>query len=117
MAPGRNQSPVDELDQNWPDLDRQEVALGRVARRMAGLDPFPERSGSQERRVAERALTPGERHCLQGVAAGLRYHEVADVLGLSSETVRTNLERARRILGAKTMAHAVALALREGQIT
>jgi DNA-binding CsgD family transcriptional regulator len=83
---------------------------------MAGLNPFPERGTSNERRNTERTLTPGERRALQGVAAGLLYHEVADVLGLSRETVRTDLERARRILGAKNMPHAVALALRAGLI-
>jgi DNA-binding CsgD family transcriptional regulator len=65
----------------------------------------------------ERAhLNDSERRALQGLAAGLRYHEVATVLGLSPETIRTDLERARRILGAKNMAQTIAEAIRRGEI-
>jgi DNA-binding CsgD family transcriptional regulator len=62
------------------------------------------------------ALTDPERNMLRALAAGLRISEAADVLGIPYETARDHLRRARRVLAAKNTTHAVALALRRGDI-
>ena len=63
-----------------------------------------------------RQLTDRERTVLQMVARGLVTPEIADELGMSTETVKTHLHNAMMRLDARTRAHAVALAAAEGQI-
>jgi DNA-binding CsgD family transcriptional regulator len=50
------------------------------------------------------------------VAAGSHSREIAELLLVSPETVRTLVSHAMRKLGAHTQAHAVAIALLTGQI-
>ena len=64
----------------------------------------------------EGKLTPREREVLFLLATGLNNEEVAEELGLSSETTRTHLKRAMRKLGASTRVHAVAVAVAQGEI-
>lgn len=64
----------------------------------------------------EGILTPREREVLFLLATGLNNEEVAERLGLSSETTRTHLKRAMRKLGAATRVHAVTLAVTQGEI-
>ena len=59
---------------------------------------------------AER-LTAREREALTLVAAGLTDEEIGRALGVSSATAHFHVEGAKRRLGARTRAHAVALAL------
>jgi PAS domain S-box-containing protein len=61
-------------------------------------------------------LTPRERELLTMVALGSSGEQIATELVLSPETVRTHLRNARRKLGARSRAHAVALALQRGEI-
>jgi PAS domain S-box-containing protein len=61
-------------------------------------------------------LTPRERELLRLVALGSTGEQIATELALSPETVRTHLRNARRKLGARSRAHAVALALQRGEI-
>jgi DNA-binding NarL/FixJ family response regulator len=62
-------------------------------------------------------LTPREREVLRLLADGLRHEEIAERLGIGSETVRTHLRKASDRLGAATRTQAVATALREGLIS
>lgn len=91
---------VTSLDAEWPDPDRRENALERLLLR-----------------VAECELSPAEVGCLQGIASGLTERETAEAFGWNKDSVHKMLERARRLLGAKTSAQAVAIALRAGLIT
>ncbi|HEV7804854.1 MAG TPA: LuxR C-terminal-related transcriptional regulator [Solirubrobacteraceae bacterium] len=61
-------------------------------------------------------LTKREREVMTLIAAGGRSSDVARRLFLSSETVKSHVHNAMVKLGARTRAHAVALALVTGQI-
>ena len=61
-------------------------------------------------------LTEREREVLGQVAGGLRGCEIAEHLFLSPETIKSHVQNAMTKLGAHTRAHAVAIALRTGQI-
>jgi DNA-binding NarL/FixJ family response regulator len=61
-------------------------------------------------------LSPREREVLDYLAQGLTGEDVATRLGLSPETVRTHVRNAMDKLEAHTRVHAVAIALRHGEI-
>jgi DNA-binding CsgD family transcriptional regulator len=61
-------------------------------------------------------LSGRERGVLEGLARGDSTEEVAAALHVSPHTVRTHVKNALRKLDAKTRAHAVAIALKEGAI-
>jgi DNA-binding NarL/FixJ family response regulator len=61
-------------------------------------------------------LSPREREVLDLLAQGLNGEEVAARLVLSPETVRTHVRNAMEKLEANTRVHAVAIALRQGEI-
>jgi DNA-binding NarL/FixJ family response regulator len=61
-------------------------------------------------------LSPREREVLDLLAQGLTGEEVAVRLSLSPETVRTHVRNAMDKLEAHTRVHAVAIALRQGEI-
>lgn len=66
--------------------------------------------------LAGRELSAQERYCLQAIAFGATYKEIARHRHLSRETVKTHVRRALAKLEAHNGAHAVALAFREGLI-
>jgi DNA-binding CsgD family transcriptional regulator len=95
---------VDDLERAWPDPDRREEALVRALIRIhAQPDP-------------RETLTERETQVLTALAHGLDSVEAGVLLGIASDTVRQLAGNARRALRAKTTAHAVALALRQGLI-
>ncbi len=65
---------------------------------------------------AQNALTRRQRQTLQLLADGHSTTDVAHRLHLSAETVRTHTKATLARLGARDRAHAVAIALRSGQI-
>lgn len=88
------------------ELSQQEVltivlASAVAHERMAALSP------PDGRRPAP-ALTPRERDCLAFVAEGLSDAEIGEKLGISQTTAHAHVEGAKRKLGAKTRAQAVA---------
>jgi DNA-binding NarL/FixJ family response regulator len=62
-------------------------------------------------------LSKREREIMDHLAQGLTGEQVAERLVLSSETVKTHIRNAMTKLEATTRVHAVALALRDGQIS
>jgi DNA-binding CsgD family transcriptional regulator len=111
-----------------PDGTRVEVEYSAMANVVPGrhlsifIAPLPD-PDTQEPEVAEgaaglerRALTAREREVLAHVALGLRTPEIADRLSISAETARTHAKNAMEKLGARSRAHAVALALRDDEI-
>lgn len=64
----------------------------------------------------KRQLTPREREALQLYANGLGRDGIALRMGISPETVKNHLARARFKLGALNSANSVKIALREGII-
>src|SRR3954467_3105540 len=61
-------------------------------------------------------LSPREREILDGLARGLSGERLAEQFEISSETVRTHVRNAMEKLEAHTRAHAVVIALRQGEI-
>ena len=79
--------------------------LDAAAQEIAGGDT-PERAvlkkeKFQRLRKALRLLTESERECLLLRSGGLRYREIAEVLGISTSTVGETVERAIRKLAEK----------------
>ena len=62
-------------------------------------------------------LSPREQQVTQLLANGLTGEQIAQLLFLSPETVRTHIRNAMQGLGARTRAHLVARALEHGLIT
>ncbi len=86
------------------DFAPQEVQAITLALRMAH-----ERMATlMWRPPARPALSVRERDCLCYVAEGLSDGQIADLLGISQTTAHAHVENAKRKLGAKTRAQAVA---------
>ena len=66
---------------------------------------------------AKRVVTRRELEILALVASGRSTAEIARVLWISEETVRTHIRRMHGKLGARTRAHAVAIAFCRGLLT
>ena len=84
------------------------------------LDALDEGADGHESRGSDASgheLTPREREVITLLALGLSGAEIAERLVLSPETVRIHVRNARQRLGARTRAHAIALALESGAIT
>lgn len=64
-----------------------------------------------------RRLSLREREVLEHLAMGANGQQIAAELFISPETVRTHLRNILTKLDAQTRAHAIALALRQGEIT
>lgn len=62
-------------------------------------------------------LTRREQESLRLVARGMTTTVAAEHLGISPETVRTHVRNAMNKLGARTRAQAIAVALRDGEIS
>lgn len=92
-------------------------AIHDVAAGQSVLDPivtqgvFGTLSGRDRRLLSERELS-----VLQELTQGKSTREVADVLHLSEETVRTHLKRIFKKLGVRDRAEAVAEAFRRGLV-
>jgi PAS domain S-box-containing protein len=69
-----------------------------------------------QRTSAQHPLTPREREVVTLIARGLTSEQIAEQLVVSGETVRTHARNALAALGARTRAHAVAIALQRGLI-
>jgi DNA-binding CsgD family transcriptional regulator len=61
-----------------------------------------------------RKVTPRELEVLALIAEGHSTREIARMLWITDETVRTHVRRLLSRLGARTRAHAVAIAYRDG---
>jgi DNA-binding NarL/FixJ family response regulator len=66
--------------------------------------------------MAEESLTPRERAVLMHVAGGHRNREIARLLHISEDTVKTHLKHIIDKLGARDRTEAVAIAVRRGII-
>jgi len=62
------------------------------------------------------ALSPRERDCLAFIAQGMADWEISAILGVAESTVLTHVQNARRKLGARSRAQAVALCVSAGLI-
>ena len=71
---------------------------------------------SPARRPRSGALSDREREVLEQIACGHSIDEISADLFLSPHTVRTHIKNILRKMGARTRAHAVAIAMSEGLI-
>ena len=62
-------------------------------------------------------LSPREREIMGLLALGLTGEEIAQRLTVSPETVRTHVRNAMDKLGARTRAHAIAIAVQRGEVS
>lgn len=76
----------------------------------------PSEAPHHAHRTTRAVVTLRESQVLTGVARGMSIEDVAAVLGLSENTVRHHLKKIYRRLGARSRAHAVALAYELGVI-
>jgi two-component system, NarL family, response regulator len=91
-------------------------AIRTVDRGDAFVDPSLSPALLMTQSVADAPLSEREREILQLLAAGLHTEEVANRIGLSAETVKSDTKRAITKLEAGGRVHAVAIALRKALI-
>jgi DNA-binding CsgD family transcriptional regulator len=72
--------------------------------------PFPPATAPR----STRKVTPRELEVLALIADGYSTREIAQMLWITDETVRTHVRRLLSRVGARTRAHAVAIAYRDG---
>ena len=93
-------------------------AIEAVAEGGAYVDPRLRASLMSKESVRRQpTLSVREREIIQLLAEGLTGEEVADRLVLSSETIKTHIRNAMTKLEARNRVHAIAIALRAGEIT
>jgi DNA-binding NarL/FixJ family response regulator len=93
-------------------------AVATVASDGVYLDPrLREVLGQFGASAPRRVLSKREAEVFALLAQGHTGEDIADRLVLSGETVRTHVRNGMRRLGARTRAHAVAMALSSGEIT
>ncbi len=76
----------------------------------------PEVAALLAEHIADESLTSRERAVLMQVAAGHRNREIARLLGISEDTVKTHLKHIIDKLGARDRTEAVTIAMRRGII-
>ncbi|HZS24887.1 MAG TPA: response regulator transcription factor [Gaiellaceae bacterium] len=105
------------IDKEAP-LDDLVRAIGIVAEGGTYLDPTAAAALiSQRHRNRNRELTQREREVLRLLADGNSNEQIASVLTISPQTVRTHVQKAMEKLGATTRVQAVATALRDSLIS
>ena len=98
-------------------LDELVEAIGVVAGGGSYVDPRLTRSLlSPKATQRQPSLSNREREIMSLLAEGLTGEEVADRLFLSAETVKTHVRNAMNKLEARNRVHAIAIALRQGEI-
>jgi DNA-binding NarL/FixJ family response regulator len=91
-------------------------AIRTVSHGDAFVDPSLSPALLMTQGVADAPLSEREREILQLLAEGLHTEEVANRIGLSAETVKSDTKRAITKLEADGRVHAVAIALRQALI-
>lgn len=107
-----------------PDSDRNDGAMERLLARVLGDRAYANRRShggtgryrAMPGRKPTEVLSDRQREVLTCASHGLGRIETADALGIDPDTVASHRAMARRLLGAKTLEHAVALAIRRGLI-
>lgn len=103
---------VEEL---WPDPDRRDDALVRCLIDVYQAEDEPNRDDYRRKRQPGQ-LTETETRYLRDLSHGLDMGDIARLYSVRLDTVRDAFRRVRRVLGAKSREHAVAIALRQGLI-
>jgi DNA-binding CsgD family transcriptional regulator len=131
---------IPELENRWTEFLRSGLATGRWALRLHGAEvvefhyvamaaiepdrhlvvatvPGAEPAGAAASAAAAgTAVSARERTVLTLLAGGRTGPEIADELIVSLDTVRTHIRALKAKLEAKTLAHLIAIALRDGLV-
>lgn len=101
------------LGSSLSEREYRSAIKGREAMLVTIAHLFHHCSIGEVKRISDgvRPLSPRERDCLRYAAEGLRGDAVAHRLGLARVTIDMHLKRARKKLGASTLAEAVAKAI------
>lgn len=100
-----------------PPLTRSAVAVFTFAGdRVRMIDSFESVEDAAASIGHPSALTEREREIIGLLSKGLSPDKVAEVLVLSPLTVRTHIRNAKDKLGARTTAHAIAIAIRDHEL-
>jgi DNA-binding NarL/FixJ family response regulator len=91
-------------------------AVRSVAAGGTFIDPGVQRRLATRPVTRERVLSVREREVLGQLAEGLSIEDIAADLVLSTETIRTHVRNAMRKLGTRTRAHAIVVAVRQGEL-
>ena len=98
-------------------VDELVEAINKVAAGGTYVDPrLAPALLSQKATQRQPSLSNREREIMSLLAEGLTGEEVADRLFLSAETVKTHVRNAMNKLEARNRVHAIAIALRQGEI-
>lgn len=112
-----------EFELVLPDGSRRAIDYSATANITPGmhlsilLPLLPGGSSPGQPTVAGLSLTKREAEVMGLVALGANTEEIADRLEIAQETARTHAKNAMHKLGARSRAHAVALALSTGELT
>lgn len=112
-----------EFELLLPDGRRRAVEYSATASILPGthlsiLLPLVDATGGGvQAAAAPVSLTSREAEVMGLVALGATTDEIADRLAIAQETARTHAKNAMQKLGARSRAHAVALALSRGELT
>ncbi len=88
------------------------LALSQMEKGLVYIDP----AGIIAKQQTVETLTERQIEILQLFADGAKTEKVADILGLSTETIRTHTKRILAKINASTRTEAVAIAVRKGII-
>ena len=84
--------------------------------RLRPVGPRPSRSRAKGRPLRSSKLSAKEVLVLRELAQGHTTEQIGEILVVSPHTVRTHIKNGMRKLGARTRAHAVAIAMSDGAI-
>ena len=105
------------MGRSYPDTDWHLRLLADIQKLPTVDEKDLDSTDAVRRLMASERLRPSEIRVLEAASRGLKAGMIADLYGLSRETVRKELTSARRILRAKNTTHAVAIAIRAGLLT
>lgn len=100
----------------WSPAKPNSEQAQRIVDDIIHVKPYADGAYAQRHIVAHEgmSLTPAELRVLAFAAQGWREKQTAAALHLNIETVKSYSKQARRKLGARNTAHAVAIAYRAG---
>lgn len=99
-----------------PDPDQRGIALGAIGWAVENSEKLWPGVSLVGNHLVYSELTPHQIRVIEAASHGMTNNDIAEILGVSLESVKHHLKNASRILKAKNRAHLVANAMRGGLI-